>query len=309
MSEPDDGGAPVPTLTQALRPLEPWGEVAPPAPDWFLKATSIHPERLKVQVRGAEIEVLSWGRRGDPGLLLAHGARAHAGWWSHIAPLLAKNRRVTVLSWSGMGGSDWRDTYDLDLFAEEAMSAAEASGLFEAPSPPVFLGHSFGGYVMVRAARRHGPRLRRVITLDAGLATFHHPPVPGPTRLYASRAEAMVRFRLEPPQPCWPFIAHWFADKGLCSDGPPEAAFWRWRFDPDVFAKMGEVAIWDDIPEAACPLVFVRSELSKVASPETEARLKDWAPIGSRFVTISGAGHHPMAEDALGLVDLLAPLF
>lgn len=308
MSDPGESPDPIPALTEALRPLEAWGDAQPPAPQWFLETTSTRPEQIEVEVRGARIEVLSWGRRGDPGVLLAHGARAHAGWWSHIAPLMARDRRVTVLSWSGMGGSDWRDSYDLDIYAEEAMAAAEASGLFEASVPPVFLGHSFGGYVMVRVARRYGRRLQRVITLDAGLKSFHHPPTRAPVRTYASRADAMVRFRLEPPQGCWPFIVRWFADCGLRVEGAPDTPIWSWRFDPDIFAKIGEVAIWNDIPETACPLIFVRCELSRVASLETEAQLRTIAPPGSRFLTIAGAGHHPMADDALGLVEELSTL-
>lgn len=296
-------------LTHALRPLDTWGDEAPPAPPWFADATAARPEPRRLSVHGVEIETLSWGRPGDPGLLLAHGARAHADWWSHVAPLLAKGRRVTALSWSGMGGSGWRTRYSLDRYADEALVAAEATGLFEASTPPVFLGHSFGGYVMIRAARLYGERLRHVVTLDAGLKPFHHPPAPGPTRIYASSADAKRRFRLEPAQPCRPYIAHWFAHHGLqaVQDGAASPA-WRWRFDPDLFGKMGEVAIWDDVPEAACPLVFVRCEHSTVASIETETRLRDWAPVGSRFLTLPGMSHHPMAEDARGLVGLLDPL-
>lgn len=317
MSDPFFALEGLPELSTALRPLEAWTDTPPPAPSWAHEAAALRPEPQRIPVRGAEIEILSWGRRGDPGLLLAHGARAHAGWWSLLAPALAAGRRVTALSWSGMGGSDWRDAYDLDLYTEEAMAAAEAGGLFEGPVLPVFLGHSFGGYVMVRLARRHGARLRRVITLDAGLAAFRHPPIPGPVRTYGSRAEALARFRLEPPQAAWPYMAYWFADHGLRRTSPDEVSSdtsdgasgrWTWRFDPDVFAKMGEVSIWDDIPGADCPMVFIRGEKSHVAARETEDRLRGWAPRGSRFLTIPGASHHPMAEDPLGLIDLLSPL-
>lgn len=309
MSDPGPSSQTAPTLTSALRPLEDWGDAPPPAPDWCQESTRREPERRFVHVRGARIEILSWGRRGDQGLLLAHGARAHADWWSHLAPLLACDRRVTVLSWSGMGGSDWRDAYDLDLYAEEAVAAAEAGGLFEGPTPPVLLGHSFGGYVLIRAARRFGERFQSVVTLDSGLDDFHHPPERGPQRSYACVAEAMARFRLEPPQPCFPYIAYWFASHGLkLAEGCDPAERWTWRFDPDVFAKMGKVSIWDDIPYATCPLTFVRCGHSKIVSAETETRLRTWAPPGSAFLVFEGTGHHPMAEDPLGLVNFLRSL-
>jgi pimeloyl-ACP methyl ester carboxylesterase len=307
----DSRATPDPALLQTgvQRPLAGWGGRAPPAPAWFEAATGMEPERRRIEVRGAGIEVLSWGRRGDPGILLAHGARAHADWWSHLAPRLALDRRVTVLSWSGMGRSDWREAYTLDIYAEEAIAAAEASGLFDGLTPPVFLGHSFGGYALIRAARRFGCRLARVITLDAGLNDFHHPPEPGLRRVYGSQAEALARFRLEPAQACLPFVAYWFAIHGLRPATFEEGTgAWTWRFDPDVFSKMGTVSVWDDIPHAACPLVFIHCGASSVGSQETETRLREHAPGDSRFLVLENAEHHPMADDPLGLEDFLSPL-
>jgi pimeloyl-ACP methyl ester carboxylesterase len=90
------------------------------------------PARSFVRVEEADIEVLAWGERGLPGALLLHGFTAHADWWSFIAPLLAQGRRVVACSFSGMGRSDWRDGYTLELYAREAVAVAEASGLFDA---------------------------------------------------------------------------------------------------------------------------------------------------------------------------------
>ena len=61
------------------------------APAWFDAALGQAPERTCVHVEGVEIEVLAWGERGLPGLLLLHGFTAHADWWSFLAPLLAQS--------------------------------------------------------------------------------------------------------------------------------------------------------------------------------------------------------------------------
>ena len=101
-------------------PLARFGGAKPPAPAWFEAALARAPERRSVEVEGANIESLSWGERGKPGLLFLHGNGAHADWWSFIAPFFADTHRVAALSWSGMGGSDHREHYSLDTFVAEA---------------------------------------------------------------------------------------------------------------------------------------------------------------------------------------------
>ncbi len=80
----------------------------PPAPAWFVRNLEERPAQSYVRVAAADIEMLCWGERGRPGVLLIHGSRAHANWWSPIAPFLARRWRVAAFSLSGMGGSGWR---------------------------------------------------------------------------------------------------------------------------------------------------------------------------------------------------------
>ena len=70
-------------------PLAPFGGQVPPAPAWFEAAVAQTPERSALAVEGADIELLTWGRVGKPGLLFLHGNGAHADWWSFIAPFFA----------------------------------------------------------------------------------------------------------------------------------------------------------------------------------------------------------------------------
>src|SRR5579859_7133931 len=124
-------------------PLAPFAGAKPPAPAWFEAALAKAPERSLVTVDGARIELLTWGKRGKPGLIFVHGNSAHADWWSFIAPFFADDFRVAALSLSGMGASDWRELYSFDLFAEEIFACAKAAGLYEAEAKPVYIGHSF----------------------------------------------------------------------------------------------------------------------------------------------------------------------
>src|ERR1700710_717344 len=106
--------AAAPPVAPLLAPFE--GRV-PERPAWFSDALRHEPERRFHVVQGAKIEALSWGEIGKPGLLLLHGKMAHADWWSFIAPFFAARHRVTALSWSGMGGSEWRESYSVDTMA------------------------------------------------------------------------------------------------------------------------------------------------------------------------------------------------
>ena len=120
--------------------LAPFHGERPPAPAWFDEALAHHrPERSFVEVEGAQIEMLTWGERGKPGLLFLHGNGAHADWWSFIVPFFAAEFRCAAISWSGMGRSGWRDAYSIDQFGREALACAEAAGLFEAREKPIVI--------------------------------------------------------------------------------------------------------------------------------------------------------------------------
>src|SRR6202000_428091 len=100
-------------------PLAPFAGAKPPAPAWVDAALAKSPERSFVPVDWANIELLTGGQGGKPGLILVHGNSAHADWWSFIAPFLADEYRIAALSLSGMGDSDWREPYDFATLADE----------------------------------------------------------------------------------------------------------------------------------------------------------------------------------------------
>src|SRR5258708_521112 len=150
---------------EVASPLAPFAGAKPPAPAWFDNALANAPERSFVPVEGASIELLTWGEVGKPGLILVHGNSAHADWWSCIAPFLADHYRVAALSLSGMGDSDWRESYNFGVFAAEIWECAKAAGLYEAPVKPVYIGHSFGGAQVFYSVVKHPERMRGALLL------------------------------------------------------------------------------------------------------------------------------------------------
>ena len=95
-------------------------------PQWFVDALARTPEALRDRPSTAStIHYRRWGSTERPGLVLVHGGAAHAGWWDHVAPLLAGEYCVVALDLSGHGDSGRRDTYDMETWAREVVAVAE----------------------------------------------------------------------------------------------------------------------------------------------------------------------------------------
>jgi pimeloyl-ACP methyl ester carboxylesterase len=316
-------------------PLAAFKGARPPSTAWFDEAVAQAPERSFVTVEGARIELLTWGERGKPGLIFIHGNSAHADWWSFIAPFFAPHYRVAALSLSGMGASDWRETYSFETYAEEIFACATAAGLYEAAVKPVYIGHSFGGAQAFASATRHPERMSACILVDTG---FGGPPTPeqfeamraaaiargedpGPARrlsqrdarnrVYPTLEAALTRFRFMPPQvPGNLYIADFIARRSLkrapMTEGEGGAEGWTWRFDPGLWAKLDRSGFTAPPPTATpAPMVHIygdRSEIIRRHSVQGEAtRL----PAGLPTVIIPDSEHHIMVDQPLALVSAL----
>ncbi len=294
----------------------PLGELAgarPPAPAWYHEAMAQAPECRMHEVDGTRIETLSWGERGRPGLLLLHGNRAHAGWWSFIAPFFASQFRVVAPSWPGLGGSDWREHYATEQMGLAAEAIGRLEGFDDADAKPVWVAHSFGGFPTLNFAARHGERLRAAVIVDIPLlsraqreakAAEHnaHPgrdrPPPA-SRVYPTVAEALARFRFEPLQPCENlFLVDHIARGSLReTDGGH-----TWRFDPMQWRRMSFGRPPDDLAAVRCPIALMRGERSTLVTPEVFAYQRSIAPAGTPAFEIPGAWHHVMMDQPLAFV-------
>ncbi|HZZ89994.1 MAG TPA: alpha/beta hydrolase [Caulobacteraceae bacterium] len=313
-------------------PLAPFAGAKPPAPDWFEKALAQAPERTFVTVLGAKIELLTWGELGKPGLIFVHGNSAHADWWSFIAPFLSADYRVAALSLSGMGDSDWRETYEFETFASEIWECAKAAGLYDAPLKPIYIGHSFGGSQVFYSATKHPERMRGALLLDTG---FGGPPTkeqeeqwrreaaasgqrwhgPGsrtrPNRVYATQEEALTRFRFMPPQvPGNLYIADYIARHSMrrapMADGSGEG--WTWKFDPFLWSKLDRKPMDRPDPSKAPPMAQIFGDRSAIMQRRAQAGPADYVPPNVPSVEIPDSEHHIMVDQPLALVAALRTL-
>jgi|SRR6185312_10215783 len=296
-------------------PLEPFNGAEPPAPDWFKWAIAQAPERSLVPVQGANIELLAWGERGKPGLILVHGNSAHADWWSFIAPYLAHDYRVAAISLSGMGASDWRDSYSFEIFAQELNAGARAAGLYDAPVKPIYVGHSFGGSQVFYAAKKYPEWMRGAVLVDTGFGGpppaqegFRHPQQrTTPNRVYPTLEAALARFRFMPPQGCENlYIADFIARRSLKRAPMEEGGEgWTWRFDPQLWSKLDRSVMTEMRMEPSpTPLVHIFGQNSKIMQ-RAEHGDPDGLLRGLRSVVIPDSEHHIMVDQPLALVAAL----
>jgi pimeloyl-ACP methyl ester carboxylesterase len=293
-----------------IRPLARFGGVRPPAPVWFATALADAPERSSVDVDGAAIETLCWGRRGTPSLILLHGTYAHADWWSFIAPALATERRVIAFSLSGMGRSAWRDDYSVAGYAREVIAVAEAGGAFASAEPPVVLGHSFGGLIVAEAMALAGERFAGAVLVDSVLV----PPGQAVTDLgmgrpsnpvMASLADAVARFRVLPPQNVENLYA---LDHIARRSVMPVPGGVTWSFDPTLIGKLRDIADGTVVARMRTPVAFMRGDRSSLASGAMYAYARGLVGGPVPEVVIPDAGHHVMIDQPLAFIAALRGL-
>jgi len=249
---------------------------------------------------GVELHTLSWGDAGDPMIVLLHGGGANAHWWDHIAPALAHDHRVVALDFRGHGDSEYPEEQIAGAFNDDLEALFEHLGRSDA----ILAGHSMGAHVALDHATRHpetrglalidpsrggGKRSRRVARLALTLR-----------RTYASREEAVSRYRFLPPSE--------HASEALRvaiathSVREEEGGRWGFKFDPRWFGLPPRPR--PDPSRVQCPAIVIRGVESNLLTPEGAADWLSEIPL-ARGAEVAGAGHHVQIDQPDALTRLL----
>lgn len=283
------------------------------ASHWFVSALGDRPSEQRITVAGAAIELVKWGSGAGPGLLLVHGAGAHADWWRPTAPLLkGVAGKVVAFSFSGMGGSDWRVAYSMDVYADELLAAAAAGGLFDHDARPFIAAHSFGCLPALMAAERWPDRFAGVILIDLYLPPpSREPAKPRPRKLrrYETLEEGLERFLLAPPQEVpHAFMVDFVARRTLRRVEDETGIYWTWCSDPTSGARVIHAEHRARLTALTVPVAILRGECSRLVDAEIGAHLRENAPPATRFVEVPDADHHVLLDQPLALVAILRTL-
>lgn len=298
-------------------PLQVYDGQLPPAPAWFQDAVASSYETAGVAVKGANVHYQRWGERGKRGLLLVHGNGAHAHWWDFIAPYFADQFNVAAMTFSGMGDSDWRDSYDMKTFSDEQIAVAEDAGLFDHALKPIIVAHSFGGFVTLLTGADHGARFTGMVIVDSPVnppdRPHRGPPRSGrPNRIYPDLTRALGRFRLAPPQLCenhyaMDYIARWSLKKVTGEEG---GEGWTWKFDPTIWKRFEADRDPADMLKAAqCRIAIIRGEESALMTDDVDGYMRELLGHQVPFISIPHARHHVMLDQPLSFVSALRSLF
>jgi pimeloyl-ACP methyl ester carboxylesterase len=276
---------------------EPPGHADPPP--WFSDAMHASVETGSVAVGGAMISYRAFGEPGGDGIVLVHGGAAHARWWDHIGPLLARGRRVVALDLSGHGDSGRRDVYSLDTWAHEVLAVAGAAGI---AGPPVVIGHSMGGFVALRVAGMFGTKLEGVVVIDSPVRDItpeeraaRDQRAFGPLRVYPSRESVIARFRPIPDQPGQPYVVAHVAATSIRETGDG----WSWKFDPRVFGRNPLTPAL--LTRLDCRVALFYAEHG-IVSPQTSELMYDRLGRRAPLIEIPAARHHVMLDHPIALV-------
>ena len=282
------------------------------APDWFRAALAVPAQSHFIDIDGTELHYLAWNSTDidKPPLLFVHGYRAHARWWSVIAPYFTERFRVYALDLSGMGDSGTRARYDTTVFAGDLVGvidhiASEVDGaLF------TVIGHSFGGSTVVRACANRPGLIRHAIVIDSFFSfpdtdkVFEIPRL-GASQIFSDYGDLFRRYRLLPPQPvAFPEILDYVTHHSIRR----VETGWRWKLDPELPAVLADTDGSDLLSRTENRVDIVAGELSDVLSLKRARRIVRTLPLARGPVVIPRAHHHIMLDQPLALIGVLRAL-
>ncbi|MCF8709920.1 alpha/beta fold hydrolase [Rhizorhapis sp. SPR117] len=295
-----------PSLVDPIFPLAKLAGERPEPPRWFDDALQIKPERSFYVVDGVEIELLTWGKIGNPGLLFGHGYAGHADWWGFVAPFFAEQYRCASFSLSGMGRSGHRPDhrYSTAAWAREMESAVAAASLDASGTPPVIVAQSMAGLVAARLLASNGS-FGGLIAIDSGFNLSDTPErdntliIQGHrNRLFSTVADALARYRLSPDQDCANlYVLDHLARLSLRErDGG-----WSWHLDPKMVTEFNQYWRKEELRQLPCPVSYIFGERSSLVAHRID-ELKDSFAPSTKFIGIPDADHNVLADQPIALI-------
>jgi len=277
-------------------------------PEWFTRALATPCESNYVNAGEATLHYLSWNAHEShkPGLMFAHGFRAHARWWSFIAPFFMERYRVAALDFSGMGDSGGRSEYTDDNYSRDLLAVMEHAQF----DRPAIVGHSFGGGRVLHLCAHHSERVGRAVIVDSFVQLNDGEPTIRPSELrpkkiYPTYEAARARFRLVPAQNRAPgYIVNHVAEHSIkrVDDG------WTWKFDDTRPRLRIQRNLSEMLASIRTPMAYVYGDSSAIVSHELAHAIVRHIPNCHGPIAIPESHHHVLLDQPLSLVAALRSL-
>ena len=126
----------------------------------------------------ARLHLAEWGEASATAVACVHGVTAHSGFFTSVAETaLSREFHLLAPDLRGHGRSPWEPPWSIEQHVADLRATIP-------PDVRLWVGHSFGGRVVLELAARHPERVDRVVLVDPALW------VPGDRAL--PRADAIV---------------------------------------------------------------------------------------------------------------------
>jgi pimeloyl-ACP methyl ester carboxylesterase len=236
---------------------------------------------------GVRLHLRRFGDPEAPLVILLHGGGANTCWWDPIARRLAEDFDVVALDFRGHGASDQPEP-EVGAFARDVASLVAHLGR----RPRFLVGHSLGAHVGLDHAS-HQEGVRGLVAIEASRGA-----APGErrrTRLalaarrtYATREEAIARFRFLPAAPgVAEDLRRHIASHSLRKQADGRLAY---AFDPRWFRLPPAPA--PPLERVRCPVLLLRGSESALLTDEGARELAGELPF-ARVEVIRGASSPP----------------
>ena len=115
------------------------------------------------------LHVHEWGDPASPAVVCVHGVSAHGRRFRRLAEeYLAAGYRVLAPDLRGHGRSQYDPPWDLPTFVDDLLETIGES------DPVAWIGHSFGGRLILELAAREPGRIRSAVLLDPAIQLLPH---------------------------------------------------------------------------------------------------------------------------------------
>lgn len=232
--------------------------------------------------------------RGDPNapcVVMLHGGGANLHWWDEIAPSLAERFFVATLDFRGHGDSDHPEELVVGAFHHDLAALCDELGRERV----AIVGHSMGGHVALDHSARN-PRVWGLVAIEVSFgaaATDRRRTRLALTlrRPYATREEAIARYRLMPSTPNAPeSLRRTLAEQSVRETDDGRFVY---KFDPRWFGL--PPAPHANLADVRCPALLIRGSESTLLTREGASAVVARMPAG-RLIEISGGGHNVHLE-------------